>query len=157
MALKDTGPMVNVAVVAGGIATPVKALIDTGSQFSFLDCEFAQELGLATTKSITIHGAVERKRGFYTEPFVLLLGKGRLNFGSGAGMAIPMAETCGYDAIIGRDVLDHALFLYDGPKQEHTLLLVQPPAPAAETVKRTVAFRDEQGRLIGTETRKEVA
>lgn len=88
---------------------PVKALIDTGSNCTFVTPKVIKQLGLlpiGTQKVVSI-----QNEQFQPTYYCLI------TFGWGAGKEIPVTSctVSSYDCVIGRDILMHWHFTYNGP------------------------------------------
>lgn len=102
----------------------VLGLIDTGASLSALDESVITSLGLAPRSLISIHtpstGAAYEKRMTYEALVVLGETVGKPLSKTVTVLSCELA-TQGFFALIGRDLLRHCRFLYDGPNDSFTL------------------------------------
>jgi hypothetical protein len=89
--------------------------------------------------------------GFELHPRELKIGSQTLRFKNGG--AIPLRETVGIDALIGRDVLSSAYLVYNGIKGTVSVSFAE---PAPTEVTESEIMRDEKGRAKGMRTTKRV-
>ena len=102
----------------------VLGLIDTGASLSALDESIVTALGLAPRNMISIHtpstGAAYEKRMTFEALVVLGETSGKPLSKTITVLSCELA-TQGFFALIGRDLLQHCRFLYDGPENSFTL------------------------------------
>jgi predicted aspartyl protease len=108
------------AIIRSGavVPTPIRAgaLIDTGSTYSSLDQQFIAQLGLQPVGRIDVSGfdsTITLMR--YEAEIVFEDGMHLKIIGSSAQLSRPAeSRVPSYQALIGRDVLNSAIFTYDG-------------------------------------------
>lgn len=97
----------------------VRALIDTGASISAIDSDIVQSLGLQPTGTTLIHtpstGATPHQTSTYDVRIVIF---GFVAAHSFTLPAVAVTESAlkafGFQVLIGRDILSHCLFVYDG-------------------------------------------
>ena len=105
----------------------LRALVDSGAEATCLDSTLIQSLGLAwsgpTQANVpAISGLVFAS--LYRAGITILHGSGQsaMNFDVGDIAVCELAlGSLGYDALIGRDILDQLRFTYDGPARTFAL------------------------------------
>jgi hypothetical protein len=121
---------------AAGLAVPtpvpVSALLDTGSEVTVVDAGvLAPLVGHGLQPSRFVYTNAPSAGGLApTLEYHLGLAVGRDPRRPRSGLALPAHPVyeralgaLGYQALIGRDVLDHCAFFYDGPGRRITLLV----------------------------------
>lgn len=116
LVLRVDGPIVDAELAdpkyPQGTIVRVRMLVDTGAELSVVPRDVIDALGLPRTREIEIAGVVPR--AFAWCPVFRVV----LHVGGGAFdvevAALPRDEVSG--GIIGRDVLSHLVFTYDGPR-----------------------------------------
>lgn len=119
--LRIDGPIVDGEVTdpdfPQGTVIAVRMLVDTGAEISVLPRDVIDGLGVTRTRDVEIAGIVPQ--AFVWCPVFSVV----LHIGGGAFelevAALPRDEVAG--GIVGRDVLSHLMFNYDGPRGEFTL------------------------------------
>ena len=117
------------ALVAAGrpVPTPMFAagLVDTGASIPCVDPSIIKTLELSPTGSAPMHTPSSGTTGHVCNLFdvmLWLLMDGQIHV---ASLTIPVAEAQlsqhGFDALIGRDVLDQGMMFYNGPSKSITL------------------------------------
>jgi predicted aspartyl protease len=114
--LRIDGPIVDAEVTdpdfPQGDVRVVRMLVDTGAEISVLPRDVIDGLGLTRTREVEIAGVVP-KTFVWCPVFAVVL-----HVGGGAFevevAALPREEVAG--GIVGRDVLSHLVFNYDGPR-----------------------------------------
>lgn len=106
------------------IPTPVAgmALIDTGASCTCIDEAAAQQLGLPVIDVVNIASASHASHPQNVYPAQIELIGTQINIDAGRAVGAPLASL-GLIALIGRDVLQHALFVYNGVVGELTLAI----------------------------------
>ena len=123
--LRVDGPVVDAEVAdpdrAQGDALQVRMLVDTGAELSVLPRDVIDALGLPRRREVEIAGVVPR--AFMWCPVFRVV----LHLAGGAFeievAALPRDEVAG--GIVGRDLLSHLVFTYDGPRG--TFVVSSPP------------------------------
>lgn len=123
--LRIDGPIVEAAVtdpdLPQGNVIAVRMLVDTGAEISVLPRDVIDGLGLTRTREVEIAGVVPQT--FVWCPVFSVV----LHVGGGAFelevAALPRDEIAG--GIVGRDVLSHLVFDYDGPRGAFALSSAQ--------------------------------
>jgi len=119
------------AMRAAGLAIPqavsLRALIDSGADSTFVDARHLQHLNLQNPLVVLV---ADPAGGFtlglqYEVSLTLLhpvgVNASNLVLRMFAIVDKPLSPGLGFEAIVGRDVLDRCLFCYDGPAQTFTL------------------------------------
>jgi hypothetical protein len=137
LTIDSDGPVIDLAVAVGGswqqrlvargavvpAPTTVRALIDTGSDLSVVHPQVLHQLGVQATGSIRIRrpGAGSSFLLASLSEVQLLIGglsPGKSWISSRVVRVAPSTPTV--LALIGRDILKHCTFFYNGPRDELT-------------------------------------
>lgn len=126
-ALKKAGRPYSTPMIAQG-------LIDTGASCSALDPVIIRSLDLQPHGTVSIHtpstGPAYETRAQYDACFVIGdPAEGALHLVRPV-ISVSLASE-GFQALIGRDVLDHCVLTYDGPNNRFTLAYDVPATPGA--------------------------
>jgi predicted aspartyl protease len=104
--------------------TPARALIDTGASGTVIDPDVIDKLLLTPTgKGSTLTastGSVPHEADLYDISIHIPIQRTIKIFPSVPIMALELAPL-GVQVLIGRDILNQGLFIYDGPTQKYTL------------------------------------
>jgi hypothetical protein len=99
----------------------VRGLLDTGSSKSAIDTHIVQSLGLHPTGSELVHTLSTWGTPHHTITYdvsIMILGSGSAIKNTFVVPALAVTESAlkylGFEIVIGRDVLAHCLFVYDG-------------------------------------------
>ena len=109
------------AVIAAGQSVPsplvIRALVDTGASCTCIDPNVLKSLGLSPTGSVSVHtpstGSQPVNQDQYDVSLTFLHSKLSFNIASIPVVASNL-QMQGIDALIGRDILDDFLLVYDG-------------------------------------------
>jgi hypothetical protein len=98
---------------------PVRGLIDTGAAMSTIDTDLVQSLGLESTGSTSVHTAATGMPPQPTSTYdIQIVIVGAFPSQSFTLPLLPVTEASlkayGFHVLVGRDVLAHCLFVYDG-------------------------------------------
>jgi hypothetical protein len=104
----------------------VRALVDTGASCTCLDTKVIKNLGLVPTGTASIltpsTGDKPHTCNQFDVAVGIVMGSNQVHLSS---LIIPVVESeldsHGFQALLGRDVLDQGIFIYDGYRQTLTL------------------------------------
>jgi hypothetical protein len=104
----------------------VRALVDTGASGTCLDCTIVKRLGLAPSGTILIHtpstGATPQTCNQFDVAVGIVMDNNEIHL---SGSVIPVIESDlsaqNIQALLGRDLLDQGILIYDGRRRFVTL------------------------------------
>lgn len=104
----------------------IRALVDTGASCTCVDTQILLGLGLTPTgrTQVAVPGRAPEEHDQYDVGLVIpaaVQGDPQLSFPTIPVVATPLLSALGFDALIGRDILEECLFAYNGSAKTFTL------------------------------------
>ncbi len=99
---------------------PYRALLDTGSEGTFIDAQVAQEIGIVATERAMVHG-FDGEKEVAAASIQIVFPVPNIVFAERA--AITSLQSAGqiFGVILGRNFLKHCRFSVDGPSRYYSL------------------------------------